>query len=86
MCLRTETPAAAWKAAGAKCANQYPRLRGSKKGKLTLTLLEAGVFLVDNVELAVATHNLAVNATLFDGGFDFHDEQKLTSLKQVVKM
>ena len=72
MCLRTETPAAAWKAAGAKCANQYPRLRGSKKLKLTLALLEAGVFLVDDVQLAVAADDLAIHAALLDGGFDFH--------------
>lgn len=45
---------------------------GVLKIELTLTLLKAGVFLVDNVEFAVATHNLAINATLFDGGFDFH--------------
>ena len=42
--------------------------------ELTLTLLEAGVFLVDNVELAVATHNLAIDATLFDGGLNFHGD------------
>ena len=61
---------------------QYPRFRDSKI-ELTLTLFEAGIFLVDDVELAITTHNLAIDATLFDGGFDFHDEQKLTSLKQV---
>ena len=72
MCLRTETPAAAWKAAKAKCFNQYPRLRGSKKVKLTLALLEAGVFFVDDVQLAIATDNLAIHAALLNGGFDFH--------------
>jgi hypothetical protein len=54
--------------------NQRLSTQGSRvlKIELTLTLLKAWVFLVDNVELAVATHNLAVNATLFYGGFDFH--------------
>ncbi|GAA3975315.1 hypothetical protein GCM10022407_21140 [Hymenobacter antarcticus] len=76
-------PATTWKAGRrSKPTSQYPRFRGSKIG-LTLTLFEAGVFLVDDVELAITTHNLAIDATLFDGGFDFHDEQKLTSLKQV---
>ena len=50
--------------------------------ELTLALLKAGVLLVDDVELAITTHNLAIDTTLFDGCFDFHDEQKLTSLKQ----
>ena len=72
MGLRTKTPAAAWKAAGAKCANQYPRLRGSKKVKLTLTLLEAGVFLINDIQLTVAADNLAIHAALLDGGFYFH--------------
>jgi hypothetical protein len=59
---------------GPEVNNQRLSTQGSEvlKIELTLTLLKAGVFLVDNVELAVATHNLAVNTTLFDGGFDFH--------------
>ena len=41
--------------------------------ELTLTLLKAGVFLVDDVELAITTYNLAIDATLFHRGFYFHD-------------
>ena len=38
----------------------------------TLTLLEAGVLLVDHVQLALATHDLAIRAALLDGRSDFH--------------
>ena len=44
---------------------------------LALTLLKARVFLVDDVELAIAADQLAVYATLLDGGFDFHCSKNL---------
>ena len=67
-------PATSWKAG--RWVNHLLSTQGSEilKLGLTLTLLKAGVFLVDDVELAITTHNLAIDATLFDGGFDFHDE------------
>jgi hypothetical protein len=37
-----------------------------------LPLLELWVFLIDHVELALTPDDLAVDATLFDRGFDFH--------------
>ena len=82
MCLRTETRQLLGRREVG--LNQLLSTQGSGilKLVLTLTLLKAGIFLVDDVELAITTHNLAIDATLFDGGFDFHDEQKLTSLKQ----
>jgi hypothetical protein len=49
--------------------------------KLTLTLLEAGVLLVDDVQLAVAADNLAIHAALLNGGFDFHGNKGLKSLE-----
>jgi hypothetical protein len=52
--------------------SQYPRLRASEND-LALTLLEAGVLLVDNVELTVATDDFAINATFLHRGFYFHD-------------
>ena len=49
--------------------------------ELTLTLLEAGVFLVDDVELAITADQFAVHATLLDGGFDFHGACSIYLLK-----
>jgi hypothetical protein len=49
---------------------------GFLKIDLALTLLEAGVLLVDNVELAVATDDFAINATFLHRGFYFHDLEK----------
>lgn len=46
---------------------------GFLKIDLALTLLEAGVLLIDNVELAVATDDFAINATFLHRGFYFHD-------------
>ena len=40
--------------------------------ELTLTLLKAGVFLVDDVELAITADQFAVHATLLNGGLNFH--------------
>ena len=82
MCLRTETRQLLGRRE--EGINQLLSTQGSGilKLGLTLTLLKAGVFLVDDVELAITAHNFAIDATLFDGGFDFHDEQKLTSLEQ----
>ena len=41
--------------------------------ELTLTLLEAGIFLVDDVEFAITAVQFAVHTTLFHRGFYFHD-------------
>jgi len=60
-------------------ALHYPRLRDSKIG-LALTLLEAGVFLVDDVELAITADQFAVHATLFHRGFYFHGNEGLGNL------
>jgi len=49
---------------------------GLLKIALALTLLEAGVLLVDNVELAVAADDFAINATFLHRGFYFHDLEK----------
>ena len=46
---------------------------GFLKIDLALTLFEAGVLLVDNVELAVATDDFAINTTFLHRGFYFHD-------------
>jgi hypothetical protein len=46
---------------------------GVLKIELTLTLFEAGVFLVDDVEFAITADQFAVHATLFHRGFYFHD-------------
>ena len=55
--------------------SQYPRLRVSEND-LALTLFEARVLLVDNVELTVATDDFAINATFLHRGFYFHDLEK----------
>jgi hypothetical protein len=54
--------------------NQLLSTQGSGilKLGLTLTLFEAGVFLVDDVELAITADQFAVHATLFHRGFYFH--------------
>ena len=49
---------------------------GFLKIGLALTLFEAGVLLVDNVELAVAADDFAINATFLHRGFYFHDLEK----------
>ena len=46
---------------------------GFLKIDLALTLLETRVLLVDNVELAVAADDFAINATFLHRGFYFHD-------------
>jgi hypothetical protein len=43
--------------------------------ELSLALFEPRIFLVDDVQLSVATHNLAVGGTLFNGGSNFHDKE-----------
>jgi hypothetical protein len=43
-----------------------------KKGS-TLALLQAGIFLVDDVDTAFPADDLAVRGTAFDGGANFHD-------------
>ena len=40
---------------------------------LTLTLLEARVLLVDDVQFAFATDDLAIGTALLDGGSYFHN-------------
>jgi hypothetical protein len=40
---------------------------------LTLTLFETGVLLVDNIELALPSHNLAIRTTFLNGCTNFHD-------------
>lgn len=40
---------------------------------LSLALLEAGVLLVNDEQLAFATHDLTICATLLDGCPDFHN-------------
>ena len=49
---------------------------GFLRNDLALTLLEAGVLLVDDVELTVATDDFAINATFLHRGFYFHDLEK----------
>jgi len=49
---------------------------GFLKIGLALTLFEAGVLLVDNVELAIAADDFAINATFLHRGFYFHDLEK----------
>ena len=39
----------------------------------TLALLEARVFLVDDVDAALPADDLAVRGAAFDGGANFHD-------------
>jgi hypothetical protein len=63
-------PAATWKATTTVVSTQGS---GILKIGLALTLLEAGVFLVDDVELAITADQFAVHATLFHRGFYFHD-------------
>lgn len=72
-----ESPAAAWKAAQRKKVHQASTQgSGFLKIGLALTLLEAGVLLVDNVELAIAADDFAINATFLHRGFYFHDLEK----------
>lgn len=40
---------------------------------LTLTLLEARILLVNDVQLAFATNDFAIDAALLDGGSNFHN-------------
>ena len=40
--------------------------------KLTLTLLEAGILLVDHVQLALPSHNLTIGAAFLNGCANFH--------------
>ena len=49
---------------------------GFLKIDLALTLFEAWVLLVDNVELAIAADDFAINATFLHRGFYFHDLEK----------
>jgi hypothetical protein len=72
--LRTKKPGSGLEGGQVKNSSQgqYPRLRVSEND-LALTLLEAGVLLVDNVELTVATDDFAINATFLHRGFYFHD-------------
>jgi hypothetical protein len=39
----------------------------------TLTLLEARILLVDDVQFSFATDDLAIDTALFDGGSYFHN-------------
>ena len=39
---------------------------------LSLSLFEAGILFVDNIKLALTTHNLAVGTSFFDGCSNFH--------------
>ena len=39
----------------------------------TLTLLKARILLVDDVQLAFATNDLAIGTALLDGGSNFHN-------------
>ena len=39
---------------------------------LTLALLEAGILLVDDIQLALPSHDLTIGAALFDGCTNFH--------------
>jgi hypothetical protein len=39
---------------------------------LALALLEAGILLVDNIQLALTTHNFAIGTALFNRCSDFH--------------
>jgi hypothetical protein len=39
----------------------------------TLTLLEARILFVDDVQLAFATNDLAIDAAFLDGGSYFHN-------------
>jgi len=40
--------------------------------ELTLTLFEAGIFLVDDIQLAFAANDFAINTALFNGCPHFH--------------
>ena len=46
---------------------------GEGRGGSTLALLEARVFLVDDVNAALPADDLAVRGAAFDGGANFHD-------------
>jgi hypothetical protein len=41
---------------------------------LTLTLLEAGVLLVNDIQLPLPPHDLTIGAAFLDGCTNFHDE------------
>jgi hypothetical protein len=47
--------------------------------KLTLTLFEAGIFLVDDIQLAFAANDLAINTAFFNGCPHFHVSSFLLS-------
>jgi hypothetical protein len=51
---------------------------------LSLALLELWVLFVDDVELALAADNLAINGTLLDGWFDFHVNLFLSTKIQIL--
>lgn len=40
--------------------------------KLSLTLLELGIFFVNDVDLSFSPHDYTINGTFFDGRSDFH--------------
>ena len=63
---------------GRRLSNGLVSTQGSGilKINLALTLLEARVLLVDNVELTVATDDFTINATFLHRGFYFHDLEK----------
>jgi hypothetical protein len=46
-------------------------------GELSLALFEARIFLVNDVQLAIPTHDFAVGGTLLDGWSDFHDRETI---------
>ena len=73
MCLRTETRQLLGRRE--EGINQLLSTQGSGilKLGLTLTLLKAGIFLVDDVQLAIAADEFTVHAALFHRGLDFHD-------------
>lgn len=43
------------------------------RSSLTLALFELGIFLVDDVESALTTHDLTINRTFLNGWLDLHD-------------
>lgn len=49
------------------------QLRNGATTALSLALLEAGILFVDNVQFALATHDLAICTSLFNGCSDFHN-------------
>ena len=48
---------------------------------LALPLLKAGILLVDNIELSLPSHNLAIRTTLLNGCTNFHDELFVFSIE-----